>query len=537
MHIADLVRDKKLEGIKDIRDESTRDIRVVIDLKNGIHPQKVLNYIYKHSELETKFHFNTLALLDGVPQTLSFKSMLEAFLAHRQVVIRRRTQFDLDKALEREHILIGLKKALDHIEAIIKTIKKSKDTPTAQLNLMKEFKFSDRQASAILEMRLQKLAGLERKNIELELEEKQKLIKELKTLLASEKKILELIKTEMLEIKAKYGDARRTKVVRGGVKEISEEDLVEDKESALVFTQGGYVKRTDPAEYRVQKRGGVGVVDLNTKEEDIVSILLTTSTHSDLLFFTDKGKAYQMKMYDIPEGRRATRGKSIMNFLSLSADENVTSILPMPKSLKDEKMSLAMLTKNGTIKKVSADSFKDVRRSGLIAIKLEQGDELLSAFFVRKGDSMILATKKGQSIRFKETDVREMGRAAGGVRGVKLGKGDVVVGADVVRPDFKNPNMLVMMENGYGKRTPMKEYKIQKRGGSGMKTAKVTPKTGNVISAKIVTDELTQVIAMSKKSQVVKVDLSTIPILGRATQGVRIMKPREGDSLASLTCL
>ncbi len=537
VHIADLVRDKKLEGIKDIRDESTRDIRVVIDLKNGIHPQKVLNYIYKHSELETKFHFNTLALLDGVPQTLSFKSMLEAFLAHRQVVIRRRTQFDLDKALEREHILIGLKKALDHIEAIIKTIKKSKDTPTAQLNLMKEFKFSDRQASAILEMRLQKLAGLERKNIELELEEKQKLIKELKTLLASEKKILELIKTEMLEIKAKYGDARRTKVVRGGVKEISEEDLVEDKESALVFTQGGYVKRTDPAEYRVQKRGGVGVVDLNTKEEDIVSILLTTSTHSDLLFFTDKGKAYQMKMYDIPEGRRATRGKSIMNFLSLSADENVTSILPMPKSLKDEKMSLAMLTKNGTIKKVSADSFKDVRRSGLIAIKLEQGDELLSAFFVRKGDSMILATKKGQSIRFKETDVREMGRAAGGVRGVKLGKGDVVVGADVVRPDFKNPNMLVMMENGYGKRTPMKEYKIQKRGGSGMKTAKVTPKTGNVISAKIVTDELTQVIAMSKKSQVVKVDLSTIPILGRATQGVRIMKPREGDSLASLTCL
>ncbi len=537
VHIADLVRDKKLEGIKDIRDESTKDIRVVIDLKNGIHPQKVLNYIYKHSELETKFHFNTLALLDGVPQTLSFKSMLEAFLAHRQVVIRRRTQFDLDKALEREHILIGLKKALDHIEAIIKTIKKSKDTPTAQLNLMKEFKFSDRQANAILEMRLQKLAGLERKNIELELEEKQKLIKELKTLLASERKILELIKTEMLEIKAKYGDARRTKVVRGGVKEISEEDLVEDKESALVFTQGGYVKRTDPAEYRVQKRGGVGVVDLNTKEEDIVSILLTTSTHSDLLFFTDKGKAYQMKMYDIPEGRRATRGKSIMNFLSLSADENVTSILPMPKSLKDEKMSLAMLTKNGTIKKVSADSFKDVRRSGLIAIKLEQGDELLSAFFTRKGDSVILATKKGQSIRFKEADVREMGRAAGGVRGVKLGKGDAVVGADVVRPDFKNPNMLVMMENGYGKRTPMKEYKIQKRGGSGMKTAKTTPKTGDVIAAKIVTDELTQVIAMSKKSQVVKVDISTIPTLGRATQGVRIMKPREGDSLASVTCL
>lgn len=537
VHIADLVRDKKLEGIKDIRDESTKDIRVVIDLKNGIHPQKVLNYIYKHSELETTFHFNTLALLDGVPQTLSFKSMLEAFLAHRQVVIRRRTQFDLDKALEREHILIGLKKALDHIEAIIKTIKKSKDTPTAQLNLMKEFKFSDRQANAILEMRLQKLAGLERKNIELELEEKQKLIKELKTLLASEKKILELIKTEMLEIKAKYGDARRTKVVRGGVKEISDEDLVEDKESALVFTQGGYVKRTDPAEYRVQKRGGVGVVDLNTKEEDIVSLLITTSTHSDLLFFTDKGKAYQMKMYDIPEGRRATRGKSIMNFLSLSAEENVTSILPMPKSLKDEKMSLAMLTKNGTIKKVSADSFKDVRRSGLIAIKLEQGDELLSAFFVRKGDSIILATKKGQSIRFEESDVREMGRAAGGVRGVKLGKGDSVVGADVVRPDFKNPNMLVMMENGYGKRTPMKEYKIQKRGGSGMKTAKTTPKTGNVIAAKIVTDELTQVIAMSKKSQVVKVDLSTIPVLGRATQGVRIMKPREGDSLASLTCL
>jgi DNA gyrase subunit A len=537
VHIADLVHEKKLEGIKDIRDESTKDIRVVIDLKAGVHPQKVLNYLYKHSELENVFHFNVLALVDGVPQTLSLSAMLKEFISHREIIVRRRTEFDLKKALEREHILLGLKKALDHIDKIIKTIKSSKDTPTAHQNLMKEFKFSAIQATAILEMKLQKLAGLERKKIEDELHEVQELISKLKELLSSAKKILKVVKDELIEAKAKYGDERRTKVVKGGVKVISEEDLIPEKESVLVYTAGGYVKRTDPAEYRMQKRGGVGVVDLDTKEEDFVTHLLTANTHSDLLFFTDRGKAYQIKMYDIPEGRRATKGKSIMNFLQLGGDEKVTSILAMPKALKNATLSILMVTKEGTAKKVSAESFKDVRRNGIIAIKLSRGDLLLSTLFVDKGDDVILSTKKGQAIRFKESDIREMGRAAGGVRGMKLGKGDVLIGADVVKKEAKSPMFLVMMENGFGKRTAIKEYKVQKRGGSGIKTAKVTAKTGNLMAAQVVNEEMSQIIAMSKKSQVVRVDLGSVPSLGRQTQGVRIMKLRAGDSIASLTCL
>ncbi len=537
VHIADLVHEKKLEGIKDIRDESTRDIRIVIDLKTGVHPQKVLNFLYKHTEIENTFHFNVLALVDGIPQTLSLRAMLREFISHREVIVKRRTQFDLRKAEEREHILIGLKKALDHIDKVVKTIRASKDTPTAQANLMKEFRFSDRQAVAILEMKLQKLAGLERKKVEEELLQTEELIKKLKDTLSSSKKILKVVKDELMEAKEKYGDERRTKVVKGGVKIISEEDLIPEKESVLVYTAGGYIKRTDPAEYRTQKRGGVGVVDLDTKEEDFVTHLLTANTHSDLLFFTDKGKAYQIKMYDIPEGRRATKGKSIMNFLELKEDEKVTSILAMPKALKNATLSILMVTKDGTAKKVSAESFKDVRRSGIIALKLHLGDMLEAALFTDKGDEVILATRKGQAIRFKESDIREMGRSAGGVRGMKLKKGDVLIGASVIKKDAKNSMFLVMMENGYGKRTALKGYKTQKRGGSGVKTAKVNAKTGNLMASGVVTEEMSQIIAMSRKSQVVRVDLSSVPSLGRQTQGVRIMKLRAGDAIASLTCL
>jgi len=532
--IADLVREKKIDGIKGLRDESTKDIRIAIDLKNGSYPQEVLNYLYKHTELESTFHFNMLALVDGVPQTLSLKSILQEFIAHRQVVVKRRTQFDLKKAEDRAHILEGLKKALDHIDKIIKLIKASKDTPTAHKNLMQEFKFSQVQATAILEMKLQKLAGLERKAIELELEEKRKLIKELKELLASPKKILDVVKKELGEIKEKYGDDRKTRVVKHGAKAISLEDVIPDEESILVFTSGGYVKRTNPNEYRQQKRGGVGVVDLDTKEEDFITILLSARTHSDLLFFSDKGKAYQIKMYDIPEGRRATKGKSIMNFISLGSDEKVTSILAMPKETKNMKLSLAMVTKTGVVKKVSAESFKDVRRSGLIAIKLASGDQLLSAIFVEKGDELMLVTSEGQSIRFKESDIREMGRSAGGVRGIKLHKGDHVIGADVVKKTFEKAELLVMGENGYGKKTALKEYKVQKRGGGGIKTAKVTPKIGKLIVAKVVTEAEDELVAISKKSQVIRTELKSVPSLGRSTQGVKIMKPRPGDSLASL---
>ena len=481
--IADLHRNKKIDGIKGLRDESTTidNLRIVIDLKNGTHPQKVLNYIYKHTQLEDTFHFNLVVLVDGVPQTMSLKPILEEFISHRQDVVRRRTQFDLNKAEAREHILLGLKKALDHIDKIIKLIKASKDTPTAHSNLMKTFKFSDIQAKAILDMKLQKLAGLERKKIEDELKEVQAFIKEMKDLLKSPKKILAVIKKELKEVAEKYGDERRTKVVKHGVKSISVEDLIPDEESVLVYSAGGYVKRTNPNEFKKQRRGGVDVVDLKAKEEDFVTMFLTTSTHSDLLFFSDKGKAYQIKMYDLPEGKRATRGKSIMNFLQLEAEEKITSILPMPKDVKDSDSSLLMVTKHGIVKKVAIKSFYDVRRNGLISIKLKPDDELITARFVEKGDDVVMASHMGQSIRFKESDVREMGRGAGGVTGMKLKKGDYVVGANIVRKDETGAKLFVISENGYGKQTPLKEYKIQKRAGSGIKTMKVTSKTGNLI--------------------------------------------------------
>jgi DNA gyrase subunit A len=387
-------------------------------------------------------------------------------------------------------------------------------------------------------MRLQKLAGLERKKIEDELDAIQKLIKELKELLASAKKILIVIKNELVEIKNKYADARRTKVIRHGAKILSDEDLIPDVDGVLVLTQGGYVKRTAPDEYRKQRRGGVGVIDLDTKEEDFVTNLITASTHNDILFFTDKGKAYQIKMYELPEGKRATKGKALVNFISLADDEKVTSILPMPKESKAAaELSLMMVTKLGTAKKVKAASFHDVRRSGLIAITLEPGDSLMSVSFVSKGDDMSIVTSEGQSIRFREADVREMGRSAMGVRGISLGKGDTVISADVVKKEAKSARLMVISKNGYGKTTEMGEYKTQKRGGSGILTMKVTDKTGPVISAKVITEEDSELVAMSKKSQVVRVELAEIPTLGRQTQGVRVMKLRDGDSLASVVCL
>jgi DNA gyrase subunit A len=346
LKIADLVRDKAIEGIRGLRDESDNEIRIVIDLKNGAHPEKVLNYIYQHTQLEDTFHVNIVALVHGVPKTLSLKSILEEFILHRVEVVRRRTQFDLTKAEDREHILLGLKKALDHIDEIITLIRGSKDAVEAHANLMKKFKFSEKQATAILEMRLQKLAGLERKKVLDELKEVQELIEKLKEILGSEKKVRGIIKDELTEIKAKYGDERRTKLIKHTLKDFNPEDVIPDEESVLVLTKGGYIKRTNPDEYRKQKRGGVGVVDLDTKEEDFITHLVYASAHNDLLFFTDMGKAYQIKMYDIPEAKRATRGKSVMNFLSLAENEKITSILPMPKDKKAaDGLSLMMVTK------------------------------------------------------------------------------------------------------------------------------------------------------------------------------------------------
>lgn len=536
--IAELHQDKRIEGIKALRDESTKDIRVVIDLKSGVNSQNLLNNLYKKTQLEETFHFNMVVLVNGVPQTLSLKSILEEFISHRQVVVMRRTQFELKKAEEREHILLGLKIALDHIDEVIKLIRASKDIADARVGLMKKFKLSERQANAILEMKLQKLAGLERKKVEEELKTIQTLIKELKDLLKSPAKILGVIKNELKEIADKYGDARKTKIVKHGAKLISLEDLIDEEENVLVMTADGYVKRINPDEFKTQKRGGVGVVDLNTKEEDFVVRFLRTSTHSDLLFFSDKGKTYQIKMYEIPEGKRATKGKSIMNFLPLEGEEKITSVLEMPKNVKKNEMSLMMVTKKGVTKKVDAESFYSVRRSGLIAIKLDKGDDLISASFVEKGDTVILTTTEGQSIRFNEKDVRAMGRAAGGVRGIKLSKkDDKVIGVSIVKKDSSNAELLVVSSNGFGKKTNLQEYKIQKRGGSGIKTIKLNVKVGKLIASKVVYDNLGEIVAISKKGQVIRISLSEIPALSRQTQGVKLMKLRTGDNVASLVCL
>ena len=544
--IAELVQEKRLEGIRDLRDESAGDaegrpdVRIVVELKGTAHPQAVLNNLYKYTELESAFHYNMLALVDGVPQTLSLKQMLENFIEHRRDVVKKRTEFDLRQAEAREHILLGLSKALDHIDEIITLIKKSEDVPAASAALQKKFSFSELQAAAILEMRLSKLAGLERKKIEDELTEVQALIRKLKDILSTAKKILAVVKSELMALGEKYGDERRTKIVRGGVKNISVEDLVPDEESVLVLTQGGYVKRTNPSEYKRQKRGGVGVVDIATKEEDVVTHFLVASAHSDLLFFTDYGKAYQCKMYDIPEGKRATKGKSIMNFLPLAAEEKVTSILPVPKGAARDALSVFFVTKEGVAKRVAAKSFADVRRSGIIAINLKGGDKLVSASLAAEGDTVSLVTAKGQSIRFEAEDAREMGRAAGGVRGIMVKKGDEVVSAEVIPAAHnKDASLLVVMSKGYGKHTTIDEYKVQGRGGSGIKTAEVTSKTGEIIGAKVLTGEFKddEIVVVSKKGQVIRTTLGEIPSLSRATQGVRIMKLREGDSIASMVAL
>ena len=538
--MADLVREKKVEGIRDIRDESDREekVRIAIDLKTGTNPQNVLNNLYKYTDLEKTFHFNMIALVDGIqPQVLRLKDILQYFISHREIVIRRRTQFDLNKALDRAHILEGLKKALDHIDAIIKTIRASDDKDDAQKQLMAKFKFSDRQAGAILEMKLQSLAGLERQRVEDELKEKEKLIKELRALLADAKKLLRVVQDELLAIREKYGDERRTKVMARAAKTMSDEDLVEAKDQVMVLTQGGYVKRTDPDAYRAQKRGGVGVIDMETKEEDFVNIFVTANTHDDLLFFSDKGKVYQVKMYELPEGKKATKGKSVMNFLSISADEKITSILVFPKSAKEKESFLMMATKNGVVKKVDASSFKDVRRNGITAIRLEKGDELKFVKFVYKSDHFIMATKNGQSVMFKESDVRAMGRGAAGVRGIRMDDKDEVIGSDTVSFGGKEQFFLNMGSKGYGKKTGIKNYRIQNRGGSGIKTFKVTEKTGHLMVARIIGQEEEELIAISLKGQVIRVSLAEIPSLGRQTQGVRIMKMRPDDSIATMTCL
>lgn len=537
--MADLVHEGKLLGIRDIRDESDKDgVRLVIELKKDAYPQKVLNKLYALTDLQKNFNVNMLALVGGIePTVLNLKDILEYYIAHRKIVVTRRTQFDLDKARDRAHILEGLKKALDHIDAIIATIKKSETKEIAHKNLMQKFKLSEKQATAILEMKLQTLAGLERKKIEDELLEKLALIKELEAILKSEKKILGIVKDELLRVKEKFGDERRTKIVKSGVGEFKQEDLIPNEEAIITITEQGYIKRMDPSVYKVQHRGGKGVIGAVTKEEDSIKKVLGVMAHDNLLFFTNSGKVFQTKAYEIPASSRVAKGQSIVNFLELKQEESVTAIVAFGKD--DTYKYMLMTTETGTIKKTAMDEFENVRRSGLLAIKLQPGDALRWVEATSGEDEAVITTSKGQAIHFKEKDVRAMGRTAGGVRGIKLKKEDKVVGMDVVLKNQKGNQLLVIAENGYGKRTDLKQYKIQNRGGSGIKTASVTAKTGKLIGASIINvDEIeTDVIITSEKGQIIRIPLKDISVLGRATQGVRVMRPQAGDKVSAITVL
>ena len=536
--IANFIKDKKIEGIRDMRDESDKDgVRIVFDLKNDAHPQKILNRLFKLTDLQKTFHMNLLALVDGLqPQVLGLRSALEHFVEHRRNVVVRRAQYQLRQAKERAHILEGLSKALDHIDAVINTIKKSETREIAHSNLMEKFKLSDRQTTAILEMRLQTLAGLEQKKIKDELAEKRKLISELEELLKSPKKILGVIEKELQELKDKYGDQRRTKVFANAVGQLKDEELIPKEECVIIMTKGSYVKRVNPNAYKAQKRGGKGIIGITPRQEDIVEHFLSASTLDNVLFFTDKGRVFQTKAYEIPEASRQARGQALVNILQIGIEEKVTAVVIAEK--RPDIKYLLMTTKNGIIKKTKVEEFENVRRSGLIAIGLDKSDSLEWADSTSGSDQVVVVTSLGQSICFKESDVRPMGRTAAGVKGIKIKAGDRVVGMDVINKDqIKQAQLLIITENGFGKRTDFKYYKIQKRGGSGIKTAKATQKTGQLVAGRVIYPEQEDLIVISQKGQVIRTQLKDISVLGRATQGVRIMKLEKEDKVASVACI
>ncbi|MGB2762552.1 MAG: DNA gyrase subunit A [Minisyncoccales bacterium] len=555
---AKLVQEKKITGVKDIRDESDREgMRIVIELQRDAFPQKILNRLYKFSDLQKTFHLNMLALVDGIqPKVLSLVEVLNYFIIHRKEVVTRRAKYDLRKAKERAHILEGLHKCLSKIDAVIKTIKASANREDALKNLMKKFKLTEIQANAILETKLSALAKLERKKIEEELAEKGKLIKELESILKSPQKIKELIKKELREIIENFGDERRTKVVVQQVGEIAEEDLIPQEETIITLTQGGYIKRVNPNIYKIQKRGGKGIMGMKTMGEDIVEHFLFCQTHDELLFFTDSGKVFKIPAYEVPEGTRVAKGRGILNFLELTPQDKILSILHFKKNGNQENgmKYLAMATKNGIVKKTALSEFENVRRSGLIAINLKKGDLLRSVSRTSGQDEVILITKKGQSIKFKEDNVRVMGRTAAGVTGIRLKKDDELIGMDVIHPvklsaegehlakrgfnRVKTQNyLLVVSENGYGKRTDLKEYRLQTRGGSGIKTANITEKTGDLVASKVLSGEEEDLIVISRKGQIIRTAIDSISIISRSTQGVRIMRLDKGDKVVSGECI
>ncbi|GHU08185.1 DNA gyrase subunit A [Alphaproteobacteria bacterium] len=530
--MADLVKDKKLGSISDIRDESARgNVRVVIDLKKDAYPKKILNQLFKMTSLQTSFHYNVLALVDGIqPRVLGILDILTEYLKHRQLVIRRRTEFELKKANERAHILEGLKIALDHIDEVIKLIRASKTYDDAKTGLMDRFKLSEIQSMAILAMQLRKLTGLEKEAIENELAELRALIAKLEEILADEQKILAIIKTELLEMKEKYGDKRRTKIFNHELGKMSDEDLVPEEDVVVLLTTENYIKRTLMTDYRRQNRGGKGKKGLTTKEMDVVDQLVTCNTHDWLLLFTNKGRVFRLKAYEVPAASLQAKGVAAVNLLQLQPEEKITTIIGYGKDASEDGY-LFMTTTKGTIKKTAIKDYINIRQSGLIAIKLDDGDELRWVNNTTGENDVIISTSAGQAIRFNEKEARAMGRSARGVRGIRLRPGDKVVGMDIV--DEKR-NLLVISEKGYGKQTKVANFPSHRRGGVGIKAAVVTAKTGNLTTAKSLGEDSGEMIAISNKGQTIRVALKDIPVLGRTTQGVRIMKLNDDDTVSSI---
>ena len=529
--IAELYKDKKITGIADIRDESSRGkVRIVIDLKKDAFPKKLLNQLYKLTPLQSMFHYNMLALIDGIqPKILGLVDIIGEHIKHRQVVVRRRTEYELRRAQERAHILEGLKIALDHIDEVITTIRSSRTAEEAHANLIKKFKLSDIQAKAILAMQLRTLAGLERQKIEDELAELQKIIAALEKILADEKEILKIIKDEFLEIKNAYSDERRTKIISGELGKMSDEDLVPDEQVVVTLTSANYVKRSPVADYKKQGRGGKGRRGMVTREEDVIEHVINASTHDFLLFFTNKGRVFRIKTYEIPATGLNAKGMAIVNLLQLQPEELVSSVINVSK-LNDTKY-LFMCTVRGVVKKTPFEQYQNVRSSGLIAINLDEGDELKWIKMTNGDNEIVISTSLGQAIRFNEAGVRPMGRASRGVRGIRLRANDNVIGMDVV---LENSSIFVISKFGYGKRTKISQFTPHARGGVGIRSAVVNTKTGNLIGVQTLKDESQEVIILSSQGQAIRLGIKDIPELSRATQGVRIMRMNESDQVVAL---
>lgn len=526
--IAQLARDKRIEGITDLRDESDREgLRIVMELKRDANPNVVLNQLYKHTTMETTFGAIMLVLVDNEPRVLNLKEMLHYYIEHQKEVVTRRTQYDLSKAEERAHILEGLRIALDHIDEIISLIRASRTREIAREGLITKFGLSDRQAQAILEMRLQSLTGLEREKIEQEYEEVCALIAHLREILGNEQLLLGVIKDELIEIRDKFGDPRRSEITQD-FSELEIEDLIAAEDVVVTMSNQGYIKRLPINAYKAQRRGGKGVTGMATREEDFVEHLFITNTHDTILFFTNMGKVYSLKGYEIPEAQRHARGTAVVNLIELDPGEAVTALMPVSKF--DEDVYVFMATKNGTVKKTELSAFANIRRSGIIGISLAPDDELIAVRMTGGDDEILLVTKDGMSIRFRQDNVRAMGRTAAGVRGINLDKGDAVVGMDIARD---NADVLIITSAGYGKRTPVVEYRPQNRAGKGLKACRLTNKTGNIVGVKLVREE-NEMMLTTMAGYVIRFQISDVPKMGRLTQGVKVMSLDDGDQVISI---